>query len=843
MKAKLLVLIIFACCYFSLYAILEAEPNDSMTNDNVLWAENGHHEGWFNYPNDLDFWKFYGYPGDTVVISTLGYTTMDTVIRLYDENGVELAFNDDYNGSTQSYLSYTVNDDRTYYIRLNEYWGNPGPYGFDISGEFLSFSVIPSLPFGFNIENGASGIDVNTPVITWTYGDSSGGGSWNFAMGTDPNYLQTAYMGYSPIESRQGAFDVSVPLAGGITYYYTPLVMDVYHLVAPYELRSFSTSQTYRPLPATENFNLEPHSFVEMDNSGIWTQGEVDPAQQNSELMVGAPSTTAILMEKSIYDLTAYPDAYLKFDHIAIMQDELDHAYVEFSTDGGSTWTVFPVSSYFGSGVYSVPTGNNPEGPCFDAGSYSAWANYTSGDPVNAIWRTDYFDLSPWHSCNAFRIRFRGTINEDEVYSVWVIDNLEVNFHAPTVAANPYPGNGSAEISTNLPLSWTALHASSYEIAFGTNPGNLTSTIVTQPSWIAQNLTPYTTYYWKVRSINSFASSGWSDTWTFSTQQYETPWHQNAGLSIVRVIFGSIDHSSGWEGYTYYYNSITSQAQCGIDLPISVYLAGGYGPEGVRVWIDINRDAVFDNSVNGGEYWDIPWGNGCFQGFVHLPSHLFASASRMRIQAIHTDGSDYLHPSGIFNYGETEDYLLFTTDAPILAYSPGSGAFADTIVGCTSDPLSFSFWNTGGQSLNITLIGFEGSGSGSFILPDGLAFPINLSTNTASVDIRFLPQTTGLINANMLIRDNLTRTDHFIPLSGTGLPLPAAPVNLSLSSFGNNLMLSWDAVSGAMGYRVYSSALPEGPYILEVGGETSTTQWQSANVYAKRFYRVVSIVE
>lgn len=769
-----------------LWATNETEPNNSSGDTGVTLCENGQHAGEFSPNGDVDFWFFSGFPEDNVTISTLGLTNRDTVIEIYNSEGVLVAINDDYELSTQSQVTYLVPDDDMYYVSIREYFNNVGSYGFTVSGLFYSPYAIPNVPFNYNIPNGATGVDPYTANFTWTWGDGSLIASWEFLLGTSPSTLASIGDSWSPVYVLERAGSIANPsvLIGGITYYYAiQIILGGTQWTTP--VYSFTTSQINLPVPFSENFDTPAMMFASQNPTSPWVQLPVEEGNPSAIVSMGSANGTSIMMEKGIHNLAASTAAYLTFRHIGLLEPGQDHAYLEYSPDNGASWTIFPASAYLGSGVYTVPSANNPEGPCFDAGSYANWADYQSISSVTGLWHTESFDLTPWAAYANFRVRLRAVYDNDSIGLGWIVDDLAILLH-PTVVPNmPFPAVGSSENNTNLRLSWQAVNAMEYDIAFGTNPASLATYTVSPAYWDALNLSPYTTYYWKVRARNEMGTTDWSALWNFSTQQYNTPWHLNSSLSINWVQFGSISNTSLWNGYTNY-SALTTSAQCGVDLPISVHLAGGYGPEAVRVWVDINRDAVFSNNPANGEYWDIPWSGDAFHGIIHLPSQLVASPTRMRIQAIHTNGTDVLAPSGVFQYGETEDYLLLTTDSPILTVTPTWAVFSDTPVGLSSQPIRFTFANTGGQSLNVTLTGITGPNSGSFTLAEGNSYPIQLVSNSASVDIYFSPQNVGNLSAFLNVRDNLTRTDHYYPLSGIGIGVRADGA-LSFDGSGENV--------------------------------------------------------
>jgi hypothetical protein len=140
MKNKnMLIFVISAllCLPIFLFADTETEPNDAWDATGVLEVENGVHDGEINPGSDEDYWAFQASEGDFVEVSTVGLTTLDTKLWIYDTDGVtELEYNDDF-GGLQSYVSHTMDEDGTYYFRVGSWSNNTGAYGVELSGANL----------------------------------------------------------------------------------------------------------------------------------------------------------------------------------------------------------------------------------------------------------------------------------------------------------------------------------------------------------------------------------------------------------------------------------------------------------------------------------------------------------------------------------------------------------------------------------------------------------------------------------------------------------------------------------------------------------------------------------
>ena len=131
---KILLLSLLLIATMFLFAEPEVEPNNSWDADGVITVENGVNEGVIDPGDDLDYWAFQASVGDEVIVSTVGLSTIDTKLWLYDIDGVtELDYNDD-TGGLQSEVSMTVNLAGTYYFAVGTYSSNTGDYGVSLAG-------------------------------------------------------------------------------------------------------------------------------------------------------------------------------------------------------------------------------------------------------------------------------------------------------------------------------------------------------------------------------------------------------------------------------------------------------------------------------------------------------------------------------------------------------------------------------------------------------------------------------------------------------------------------------------------------------------------------------------
>ena len=94
---------------------------------------------------------------------------------------------------------------------------------------------------------------------------------------------------------------------------------------------------------------------------------------------------------------------------------------------------------------------------------------------------------------------------------------------APTAPALSSPVNGATALSLSPVLSWSASGgATSFTLQVSLN-SSFTSFVYNQSGITSLTqqvtaLTAHTLYYWRVSASNGYGASGWTDTWSFTTQ-------------------------------------------------------------------------------------------------------------------------------------------------------------------------------------------------------------------------------------------------------------------------------------------------------------------------------------
>lgn len=223
-----------------------------------------------------------------------------------------------------------------------------------------------------------------------------------------------------------------------------------------------------------EKFEAFPISQFAVSDSRI-------TAAQNTTYYAEGTSSVRITHEDNISDaspsayqttsdlnLSLYSNPVLTFQHICALENNTtsnyDFGYVEYSTNGGTSWTPFPTSSYTGSGTLKNGV------VCFDNTSYADWdAQFTAAastpgaGPATSLWKLETINLSTWQTSTQFRIRFRIKSDVNTIYYGWLLDNIRISGQA-SITWSP-----TTELFTN---------------AAGTIPytGTITPSVYTRPT-------------------------------------------------------------------------------------------------------------------------------------------------------------------------------------------------------------------------------------------------------------------------------------------------------------------------------------------------------------------------
>ncbi len=152
----------------SLPESMESEPNDTLQDSQRIPLPRTIN-GKINQPGDIDIYKFHMRSGDTIVAEVLARrldSPLDSLVRLLDEDGKILDWNDDHvdkqkglcTHHADSYLMKKVEKNSVYFIQLSDaqrHGGNEYAYRLRISAPRPDFAL-RLIPSSINILNGQS---------------------------------------------------------------------------------------------------------------------------------------------------------------------------------------------------------------------------------------------------------------------------------------------------------------------------------------------------------------------------------------------------------------------------------------------------------------------------------------------------------------------------------------------------------------------------------------------------------------------------------------------------------------------------------------------------------------
>jgi hypothetical protein len=271
----------------------------------------------------------------------------------------------------------------------------------------------------------------------------------------------------------------------------------------------------------TDGFNAFTTQFVYDSTSGTYSATLSNYyAEGVSSILLNTTSTSAngFLRTANNIDLTPYTSAVLTFKHICATEAGYDFGYVEYSTNGGSSWITFPTNSYTGAATLKNGVVS------FDKSSYTDWnsqftySGSTPGTaPASSLWKTETIAIpAAALTSTQFQIRFKYTNDSSLNYYGWLLDDFVLS------------GSGSSPQTTWSPT--TGL----YTDTLATTPytGSVTSTVYAQP-----NVT--TTY-----TITAGCSSTSTVTVNVPTATWSGSW-STPPTATTSLVFNSDYTSSG----------------------------------------------------------------------------------------------------------------------------------------------------------------------------------------------------------------------------------------------------------------------------------------------------------
>jgi len=244
---------------------------------------------------------------------------------------------------------------------------------------------------------------------------------------------------------------------------------------------------TVNGTPYTNSFDAAPSSFTAAAVSGTPNVSATATTTYKSEgtgsVRFNTTSTSANVayaMNANV-NLAGVTSAQLTFSHQALMEGPTttyDRGFVEYSSDGGTTWVTFPSTSYTGSANTALFTAGGDVR--FSTRSYPDWiTGFTSSSsvPSNTLWKTETFNIPAAALTSQFRMRFRYTTDSVTNYYGWMIDNVRIT----SVINNPVSWSPVTDLYTNAAAT-TAYTGTNLGTVYAKPSANATYTLTTSNS-------------------------------------------------------------------------------------------------------------------------------------------------------------------------------------------------------------------------------------------------------------------------------------------------------------------------------------------------------------------------
>lgn len=191
--------------------------------------------------------------------------------------------------------------------------------------------------------------------------------------------------------------------------------------------------------PIKYNFN-NGISGVTLNNSAIGdaiSHETIVKSEGSGSLKIvhGAQSDLSVVFDTALNTKNTH-NIIVEFDHLAALQSNstsvFDFAYLEYSTDNGTTWNPFVVADYIGQANTSLPRpiGNTSlQAMFFTSRSYIEWANIDQNTDLTTVpWKTEKFIVPASALTNGgiFKLRLKVGSDGNTLLHGWFVDNVKI---------------------------------------------------------------------------------------------------------------------------------------------------------------------------------------------------------------------------------------------------------------------------------------------------------------------------------------------------------------------------------------------------------------------------------
>ena len=251
--------------------------------------------------------------------------------------------------------------------------------------------------------------------------------------------------------------------------------------------------------------------------------------------------------------------------------------------------------------------------------------------------------------------------------------------------ATPTGLSASSVTTSGATLGWTAVTGSlSYNLQYGTSLSSLTTvTGLTTNSYGLSSLSSGTKYYFKVQTVCSGGSSGYSVLDSFTTASSVAYCASKGTTSyeyIKTVVVGSINHTSANDGGYGNYTSVATNLAAGSTYTVALTpgFTGSKYAENWTIYIDYNEDGTLNGTGETVLEVKSSRTGSAATGSFTVPATAKTGSTRMRIQLSY--GSYSTNPCATITYGDVQDFTVNITG--------GAAPSSDIFITKTGEPNS-----------------------------------------------------------------------------------------------------------------------------------------------------------
>ncbi|UHO38776.1 fibronectin type III domain-containing protein [Chryseobacterium capnotolerans] len=366
-------------------------------------------------------------------------------------------------------------------------------------------------------------------------------------------------------------------------------------------------------------------------------------------------------------------------------------------------WVTIPLTSpLLWDGTSNIVIGVDENAPNYSSTPYATWRAFAGGTPERGLqYRNDSTNPDPASPPSGTR-----QANIPQI----VLKAIEL---VPCTTAPPTNIKVNNITASTAVVSWTPAIGATYKLQYRPSGGGPWKVIdITAPltsSWSLYNLSDATQYDVQIATICSGTQGAFSTSTQFTTLALTycanvpptaTP-SGYIGKVVVTPTNGPLMVSnSGYDGYKDYSSDPTRlvtfvRGTTGNKISITKFWPGSTSSYGVGVWIDLNRNGVFEATerfVNATSSTTNPVGTVAAGFEIKLPPNIATYdgtlLTRMRVVMMDGTVSSPCGPFGTYDEGEVEDYAVRLIDQPVCTTAPPTNI---TVSNITDKSATFSW--------------------------------------------------------------------------------------------------------------------------------------------------------